>query len=213
MKALGLITLLSAPAFAQIQVNIPLPQIQVEVAPPMVEVHPGVQVVQNSEDEVFSSGGWYWARRDGTWFRSRDLTHPAWAIVRVRDVPPVLVGIQPGRYRRWSPPPPAGAQVQVMPAPPPPQPMPPPPRTGAGVVRAKEIKAGRLTVRVIFCKELKAKSGRVMQHDRREGNDDWVGNEIKVPELSADTIYAKEIKADWIDVGEAHCKEVKIGGD
>ena len=201
---------LVALAQVEVRVNVPVPQIRFEAPPPLVDVQPGVQVVENFDEEVFASGGWFWVRRDGSWFRTRDVKQPSWVVVAPREVPPVLVTLQPGRYRRWrpSPPPPGGVAV-VAPAPAP-APAPPPPPPG-NVVRAKEIKAGRVTARVVYCKELHAKGGRVDRHDRVEGKQDWGGKEINVPELNADTIYAKEIHADSVDIGEAHCKEVKIG--
>lgn len=190
----------------QVQVNVPVPQIRFEVAPPLVEVLPGVKVVQNYDDEVFASDGWFWVRRESSWFRTRDLRQPAWAPAPTREVPQVLVTQPPGRFRRWQggppPPPPPGVAVQAPPPAPPP---------ASGVIRVKEIKAGRVTARVVYCKEIHAKSGQVDVNDGREAKQDWGGKELKVPEVVADTIYAKEIHADWIDVREAHCKEVKIG--
>lgn len=204
MKSL-LSLVLSASALAQVQVNIPLPQIRFEVAPPLVDVQPGVQVVPDSDDEVFSTDGWFWLRRGDGWYRTRDLKQSAWVVVPPREVPPVLVKFEPGRYRRFhpTPQPPPG----VVYAPPPPQ-GPPAPEPA---VQAKKIKAGRVFARVIYCKELHAKGGRVARHIRTEGKQDWGGDEIKVPELRADTIYAKEIHADWIEADEANCKEVKVG--
>jgi hypothetical protein len=99
-------------------------------------------------------------------------------------------------------PPPPGTPV-------PPQQPPPPPQQN--VLRAKEIKAGRVSARVIYAKEVKAKDGHVGRIYRVEGNQDWGGNEIRVPEISADVIYAKEIHADWVEASEIHAKEVKIG--
>lgn len=34
---------------------------------------------------------------------------------------------------------------------------------------------------------------------------------IDIPELIADVIYAKEIKAGFVEAGEIHAKEIKIG--
>lgn len=79
------------------------------------------------------------------------------------------------------------------------------------MLRAKEIKAGRVAARVIYAKEVKAKDGRVGRIYRAEGNEDWGGNEVKIPEVSAEFIYAKEIHADWVEADEIHAKEVKIG--
>jgi hypothetical protein len=70
------------------------------VLPPMVVVQPGVQVVEDLDEEVFFANGWYWARRDGRWYRARD--HRArWMYVEPRFVPRGLRGIPPGHYRRF----------------------------------------------------------------------------------------------------------------
>lgn len=79
------------------------------------------------------------------------------------------------------------------------------------MLRAKEIKASRVSARIIYAKEVKARDGNVGRIYRVEGNEDWGGNEVKVPEVTADIIYAKEIHADWVEAAEIHAKEVKIG--
>ena len=74
--------LIASPVFAQVQVgvgvqvSVPVPTIHFDVAPPLVVVQPGVQVVQDYGDEVFFVDGWYWCRRDNYWFRTRDAEHP-----------------------------------------------------------------------------------------------------------------------------------------
>jgi hypothetical protein len=85
----------AAPAQVDVQINIGLP-----VAPPLVVVEPGVQVVEDYDDEVFVTGGWYWARRGPYWYRART---PQATFVRVqpRYVPARLVRIPPGRYKHW----------------------------------------------------------------------------------------------------------------
>ncbi len=96
---------------------------------------------------------------------------------------------------------------------PPPAPRPPPP--AQDVLRAKEIKAGRVYARVIYAKEVKARGGRVgrtyTDGGGKGGKGGWGSGEIHAPEVSAEIIYAKEIKADWIEADEIHAKEVKIG--
>ena len=90
----------SAPAFAQVHVDIALPSIRFAAPPPLVEIEPGVQVVQDNDDEVFFVDGWYWHQRDGHWFRSHDhLGH--WAVVEAGIVPPRIVAYHPGTYRNW----------------------------------------------------------------------------------------------------------------
>lgn len=112
----------------------------------------------------------------------------------------------------WPPPVYENAPAHRPPPPGTPAPRPPPPsRPPQHVLRAKEIKAGRVSARVIYAKEVKAKDGRVGRVFHMEGNEDWGGNEVKVPKVSADVIYAKEIHADWVEASEIHAKEVKIG--
>lgn len=70
------------------------------VLPQLVVVSPGVQVVPELDHEVFFVDGWYWARQDGSWFRSRSH-RSGWVLVGPRAVPARLAGIPPGKYRRW----------------------------------------------------------------------------------------------------------------
>jgi hypothetical protein len=70
------------------------------VLPPLVEVQPGVRVVQDFDEEVFFIGGYYWVQRDGNWYRARDH-RGTWRYVRSNGLPAALVKHEPGRYRRW----------------------------------------------------------------------------------------------------------------
>jgi hypothetical protein len=70
------------------------------VLPPMVVVEPGVQVVQDLDEEVFYVGGWYWVRRGPAWYRAQDHRR-MWVYVEPRFVPPGLQRIPPGHYRRF----------------------------------------------------------------------------------------------------------------
>jgi hypothetical protein len=92
----------SLPAWAQVHVdiNVPLPSVRFEAAPPLVVVEPGIQVVPQQEEEVFFTDGYYWTRRDGRWFRSRDH-RGGWAVMEERRVPPGLARMPPGKYRHW----------------------------------------------------------------------------------------------------------------
>ena len=99
-QLLAALLLLPALALAQVQVDIKLPQISFEVVPPMVQVSTGVQVVENYEEEVFFVDGFYWCRRNGEWFQSKD--HKGhWAIVPVRMVPVTIASLPPGKYKHW----------------------------------------------------------------------------------------------------------------
>ena len=70
------------------------------ILPPLVEVQPGVSVVQDFDEEVFFTGGYYWVQRDGNWYRARDH-RGTWRYVRPGGLPDALVRLEPGRYRRW----------------------------------------------------------------------------------------------------------------
>jgi hypothetical protein len=75
------------------------------VAPPLVVIQPGVQVVRDHDDEVFVHGGTYWTRRGDRWYRSRG-PQAAFVFVDTRLVPEPLRRLPPGHYRRYHPPPP-----------------------------------------------------------------------------------------------------------
>lgn len=101
-RALCLVAVLAAPAFAQVRIDvqIPLPTITFQAPPPLVVVQPGVQVVEDFDDEVFFVDGWYWVRRDVRWYRTKDH-RGGWVLVDGPGVPPTLVKLPPGRYKRW----------------------------------------------------------------------------------------------------------------
>jgi hypothetical protein len=67
--------------------------------PPMVEVQPGVQVVENGNEEVFFVGGRYWVERDGRWYWARD--HRGHWVMESRRVPVFLVNHRRGEYLHW----------------------------------------------------------------------------------------------------------------
>jgi hypothetical protein len=70
------------------------------VLPPMAVVRPGVQVVQDLDEEIFFVDGWYWVRRGQYWYRARDHRR-AWVYANPRFVPPALIQIAPGQYRHY----------------------------------------------------------------------------------------------------------------
>lgn len=100
--ALLTLTLLGAStSFAQVQVYIaPPPVIRFEVAPRLVEVSPGVRVVPDLDQEVFFDNGYYWTRREGGWWRTRDY-RGGWGVVDRRYVPQYIYRVPEGRYRHW----------------------------------------------------------------------------------------------------------------
>jgi hypothetical protein len=91
-----LLALLPAPALAgSIDVSI-----KFEAPPALVVVSPGIQVVPDFDEEVFFVDGYYWTRRDDAWYRTHDYKG-GWVVVEHDHVPPGLVKVPPGQYKRW----------------------------------------------------------------------------------------------------------------
>ena len=83
----------------QVQVRVTVPTVRFEVAPPMVEVQPGVLVVRDYGEEVFFVDGRYWMRgRDGRWYGANDY-RGGWVVVEPRGVPASIGDSPPGRYK------------------------------------------------------------------------------------------------------------------
>ena len=82
------------------QVPIPVPIITFPAPPPLVVVQPGIQVVEDREEEVFFTDGYYWHRKDGRWFRTKEH-NGKWVLVEDRVVPGGLVKLTPGAYRHY----------------------------------------------------------------------------------------------------------------
>jgi hypothetical protein len=95
-----LLAALLAPSLAAAQASVDI-RIGFAAPPPLVVVSPGVQVVPDYPEEVFFVNGWYWARRDTVWYRTRDY-RGGWVMIGPRYVPPALVRIPPGQYRHWN---------------------------------------------------------------------------------------------------------------
>jgi hypothetical protein len=93
----GLLLLGSVPARAQVRVQIDL---GLPAAPALVEVQPGIQVVEGFQEEVFFNAGWYWCRRPDGWYRARSA-RARFDWVDARRVPPSLARMPAGRYRNW----------------------------------------------------------------------------------------------------------------
>jgi hypothetical protein len=87
------------PRFAAAQATVDI-RIGFPAPPPLVVVSPGIQVVPDYQEEVFFVNGWYWARRDDIWYRTRDY-RGGWVLVQPRYVPAGLVRIPPGHYKHW----------------------------------------------------------------------------------------------------------------
>jgi hypothetical protein len=99
LLAIGLLAL-AIPSATLAEVQIRMQMGFPIVLPPLVEVQPGVRVVQDYDEEIFFIGGYYWVERDGNWYRARDH-RGTWRYVRPGGLPAALVHHQPGQYRRW----------------------------------------------------------------------------------------------------------------
>ncbi|HET8540261.1 MAG TPA: hypothetical protein VFL83_10355 [Anaeromyxobacter sp.] len=86
----------SAGVAASFQLDLPV------VLPALVVVQPGVQVIPEVDHEVFYSGGAYWTRHGGGWYRSPS-PRSGWVLAPVHAVPVALVKIPPGHYKNWKP--------------------------------------------------------------------------------------------------------------
>jgi hypothetical protein len=102
MKKLALafaLAFMLAPAAPRAQVGVHI-DVALPVAPPLVVVQPGIQVVENWDEEVFFTRGYYWVQRDGAWYRARG-PRSRFVFVEHRHVPVALVKMPPGRYKHW----------------------------------------------------------------------------------------------------------------
>lgn len=95
LALLGLLALASPASAQSVDISIPFP-----VIPRLVVVSPGIQVVEDHDDEVFFVDDYYWVRRDRRWWRSRSW-RGGWAVVERRRVPERLVAVPVGRYRHY----------------------------------------------------------------------------------------------------------------
>ena len=91
--------LLLAPRPATAQVNLRI-ELGLPVAPPLVLIQPGIQVVEGFHEEVFFHRGWYWCRRHDGWYRARS-PRERFGWVEARRVPGALIRVPPGHYRNW----------------------------------------------------------------------------------------------------------------
>ena len=81
-------------------IGVSVPAIQFDVEPPLVVVSPGVYVVEDYDQEVFFTDGWYWSRRGDVWYRTRDH-RGGWVAAPPRYVPATIVRLPPGHYRHF----------------------------------------------------------------------------------------------------------------
>jgi hypothetical protein len=94
---------LSASAQVQIAIGFPAP-------PPLVVVSPGVMVVEDYDEEIYFVDNWYWVRRDNFWYRTRSH-RGGWVVVH-SGIPATIIGIPPGKYRKYK----GGHSGAVVPA-------------------------------------------------------------------------------------------------
>ncbi len=102
MKRLALafvFSLFAFPAVSKAQVGVQI-QIGLPVSPTLVVVQPGIQVVEDFDEEVFFTGGYYWLRRDNGWYRAPS-PRARFVFVEPRRVPVGLVRLPPGQYKHW----------------------------------------------------------------------------------------------------------------
>ena len=85
-------------AAADVRLEVELPSIVFPSPPALVLVQPGVQVVEDYDDEVFFVDGWYWVRRGPHWYKSPDHTG-GWVAAPV--APGVLVRIPRGKFKHY----------------------------------------------------------------------------------------------------------------
>lgn len=92
--------LVALPAFAQVEISIQLPSITFAAPPPLVVVQPGVQVVEDNDEEIYVVENTYWVHRGPHWYRAKDH-RGGWVVVDGPNVPASLVRMPPGRYRHY----------------------------------------------------------------------------------------------------------------
>ncbi len=93
-------SVLALPAFAQVQINVQLPTLTFNSPPPLVVVEPGVQVVEDYDEEVYFVSDYYWVRRGPRWYRTKDH-RGGWVVVDGPGVPASIVRVPEGKYRRY----------------------------------------------------------------------------------------------------------------
>jgi hypothetical protein len=90
----------SAAVAQQVSVDVSLPNIHFAVRPPLTVVEPGVQVVEDCDDEVYYVNDYYYVRQGPSWYRTRDH-RGHWVRVEERYVPVTVVRAPRGKYRRY----------------------------------------------------------------------------------------------------------------
>jgi len=89
-----------APA-PRVEVSAPAPTITFGAPPPLVAVAPGVEVVQDNDQEIFFSGGFYWhCAPNGVWYRTRSY-RGGWVMAPRGGVPVAVMRMPRGQYRHY----------------------------------------------------------------------------------------------------------------
>ena len=97
---IALVLVSAGAAFGQVKLEIQLPTISFPAPPQLVVVSPGVQVVEDNDEEVFFVDSWYWHRTGPNWFRTK--THGGgWVVVEPALVPRTIVSMPVGKDRRF----------------------------------------------------------------------------------------------------------------
>lgn len=111
VAALAALAAVPSPAAAQLDVHAGI-RFGLPALPTLVVIQPGVQVVQDYDDEVFVHQGTYYARRGDRWYRGRG-PQAEFVYVETRLVPEPVRRLPPGHYRRYRPAPPPARRVIV----------------------------------------------------------------------------------------------------
>jgi len=82
------------------------------------------------------------------------------------------------------------------------------------VVRANNVKVKRLMAGTVYLHKLEAKTGtagRINLLPRPLVDLNLGAKDLEVDELVVDTLYAHDVRAEHVEIGETHATEVKIG--
>lgn len=95
---LAALSLTVAPTVASAQILVP--KITFKIAPKLIVAVPGIQVVHDHDHEIFFVHGYYWYLVGGHWYHSVSYK-TKWIVVDVKKVPPGLIKLKPGKYKRF----------------------------------------------------------------------------------------------------------------
>lgn len=80
------------------------------------------------------------------------------------------------------------------------------------MLAVKDVKAGVLRARVLYAKDVKARTGYVTRFvpDASTWEQGRSDSDVEAPEIEADVIYAKDVDAERIEASEVHAKELTM---